>query len=160
MWVWEYDVIIKFGGYFVVDKDYGDIDVMVYDILCDIFYLIECKNINLVKNIKEMKIEMDEYFGCGDNFERDKKRVFVFKYLCCYCWVMEYINEVVKYIGVVVIFWVKLMMLIVIVILIFYFKREKILMLILNYFELKIKGVNLLDLCKELDLSVFDIWDF
>ena len=38
-----------------------------------------------------------------------------------------------------------------------YLKREKIPMSILNYPELKIKGVNLLDSCKEPDLSVLDI---
>ena len=102
MRVWEHDVTIKSGGYFAADKDYGDIDVMAYDTSRDILYLIECKNTNPAKNIKEMKTEMDEYLGRGDNPERDKKRALVLKHLRRHRWVTEHINEVAKHIGVAV----------------------------------------------------------
>lgn len=157
MRVWEHDVTIKSGGYFAADKDYGDIDVMAYDTSRDILYLIECKNTNPAKNIKEMKTEMDEYLGRGDNPERDKKRALVLKHLRRHRWVTEHINEVAKHIGVAVTPRVKSMMLTATVIPTSYLKREKIPMSILNYPELKIKGVNLLDSCKEPDLSVLDI---
>lgn len=157
MRVWEHDVTIKSGGYFTADKDYGDIDVMAYDTSRDILYLIECKNTNPAKNIKEMKTEMDEYLGRGDNPERDKKRALVLKHLRRHRWVTEHINEVAKRIGVAVTPRVKSMMLTATVIPTSYLKREKIPMSILNYPELKIKGVNLLYSCKEPDLSVLEI---
>jgi hypothetical protein len=114
-------------------------------------------NLKVRAYIKEMKTEMDEYLGRGDNPERDKKRALVLKHLRRHRWVTEHINEVAKHIGVAVTPRVKSMMLTATVIPTSYLKREKIPMSILNYPELKIKGVNLLDSCKEPDLSVLDI---
>ena len=157
MRVWEHDVTIKSGGYFSADKDYGDIDVMAYDTSSDILYLIECKNTNTAKNIKEMKTEMDEYLGRGDNPEKDKKRALVLKHLRRHRWVTEHINEVAKRIGLAVPPRVKSMMLTATVIPTSYLKREKTPMSILNYPELKIKGMDYLNSCKEPDLSVLEI---
>lgn len=157
MRVWEYDVTIKPEGYFSADKDYGDIDVMAYDTSRDILYLIECKNTNTAKNVKEMKTEMDEYLGRGDNPDSDKKKALVLKHLRRHRWITEHINEVAKRIGTTVIPQVKSMMLTATVIPTSYLKREKIPMSILNYPELKIKGMDYLDACKEPDLSVLKI---
>lgn len=157
MRVWEHDVTIKSGGYFSADKDYGDIDVMAYDTSSDILYLIECKNTNTARNIKEMKTEMDEYLGRGDNPEKDKKRALVLKHLRRHRWVTEHINEVAKRIGLAVPPRVKSMMLTATVIPTSYLKREKTPMSILNYPELKIKGMDYLNSCKEPDLSVLEI---
>ena len=157
MRVWKHDVTIKSGGYFAADKDYGDIDVMAYDISHNILYLIECKNTNPAKNVKEMKTEMDEYLGRGDNPERDKKKALVLKHLRRHRWVTEHIDDVAKRIGVADTPRVKSMMLTATVIPTSYLKREKSPMSILNYPELKIKGMDYLDSCKEPDLSVLEI---
>ena len=155
--VWKHDVTIKSGGYFAADKDYGDIDVMAYDISHNILYLIECKNTNPAKNVKEMKTEMDEYLGRGDNPKRDKKKALVLKHLRRHRWITEHINEVAERIGIADTPRVKSMMLTATVIPTSYLKREKTPMSILNYPELKIKGMDYLDSCKEPDLSVLEI---
>ena len=89
---------------------------------------------------------------------RETRRELLFLNICVViAGLTEHINEVAKHIGVAVTPRVKSMMLTATVIPTSYLKREKIPMSILNYPELKIKGVNLLDSCKEPDLSVLDI---
>ena len=130
---------------------------VIFDTSSDILYLIECKNTNTAKNIREMKTEMDEYLGRGDNPEKDKKKALVLKHLRRHRWVTEHINEVAKRIGLAVPPRVKSMMLTATVIPTSYLKREKTPMSILNYPELKIKGMDYLNSCKEPDLSVLEI---
>ena len=70
-------VKIKERGHLVADIDYGDIDVLAYDTTNNILYSIECKNTNTAKNIREMKNEMDEYLGRGEDPEKDMKKALV-----------------------------------------------------------------------------------
>ncbi|NMR33222.1 hypothetical protein HIO71_03255 [Chryseobacterium aquaticum] len=59
----DYEVEIDLKGHLVADKNYGDIDILVYDSKADTVYSLECKDTNKAKNIHEMKKEMDSYLG-------------------------------------------------------------------------------------------------
>ena len=152
--VWSHDVSMKPKGNLVTDKDYGDIDVMAYNPSKNILYSIECKNTNTAKNVREMKTEMDEYLGRGDNPEKDKKRALVLKHLRRHHWLKNNMEQVKNYLGVTKEPIIKSMMLTASVIPTSYLKKEKSPLSILNYQELKIKGLDYLDSSKEPDLSV------
>lgn len=154
--VWSHDVSMKPKGNLVTDKDYGDIDVMAYNPSTNILYSIECKNTNTAKNVREMKTEMDEYLGRGDNPEKDKKKALVLKHLRRHQWLINNVEQVKKFIGVTNIPTIKSMMLTASVIPTSYLKKEKSPLSILNYQELKIKGLDYLDSSKEPDLSVLN----
>lgn len=152
--VWSYDVKIKPKGNLVADDDYGDIDVLAYNETTNTLYSIECKNTNTAKNIREMKKEMDEYLGRGDNPEKDKKKALVLKHLRRHKWLIEHMDKVLSFIGVEKEPVIKSMMLTASVIPTSYLKKEKSPLSILNYQELKLKGLDYLDSSKEPDLSV------
>lgn len=59
----DYEVKIDTNGHLIADKNYGDIDVLVYNAKTNIVYCLECKDTNKAKNIHEMKKEMDNYLG-------------------------------------------------------------------------------------------------
>lgn len=152
--VWTHDVSIKPKGIFSADKDYGDIDVMAFDPSRNILYSIECKNTNTAKNVREMKTEMDSYLGRGDNPKTDKKRALVLKHLRRHQWLINNIEQVKTVLGITEAPTVKSMMLTAAVIPTSYLKREDTPLSILNYPELKVKGMNYLDSSKEPDVSV------
>lgn len=75
----ENEISIKPGGHINAEKDYGDIDVLAFDEVNKIIYLLECKDTEQAKNIHEMRNELDKYLGKGANgglidkhVERDK----------------------------------------------------------------------------------------
>jgi len=59
----DHEVKIDSKGHLVADKNYGDIDVLVYSTKTNTVYSLECKDTNKAKNIHEMKKEMDNYLG-------------------------------------------------------------------------------------------------
>ncbi len=153
--VWPHDVTMKQRGNFDAEDNYGDIDVLAYDTSRNILYSIECKNTNTAKNVKEMKTEMDEYLGRGINPEKDKKKALVLKHLRRHKWLQDNVDMVKKFVGVLseTEITIKSMMLTASVIPTSYLKKEESPLSILNYSELKLKGLEYLDSCKEPDVS-------
>lgn len=151
--VWPHDVSIKQNGNLTADMDYGDIDVLAYDSSRNIVYSIECKNTNTAKNVKEMKTEMDEYLGRGDNPEKDKRKALIFKHLRRHKWIMDNMLKVMNYIGASIEPTIKSMMLTASVIPTSYLKKEDSPLSILNYPELKKNGLAYLDSSKEPNVS-------
>lgn len=156
--VWSHDVTMKQRGNFDAEENYGDIDVLAYDTRRNILYSIECKNTNTAKNVKEMKTEMDEYLGRGFNPVKDKRKALVMKHLRRHKWLQDNVDMVKKYIGVAseTEMTIKSMMLTASVIPTSYLKKEESPLSILNYSELKLKGLEYLDSCKEPDVSALD----
>lgn len=152
--VWTRDVPIKPKSILDADKDYGDIDVMAYNPATNVLYSIECKNTNTAKNVREMKTEMDSYLGRGENPETDKKRALVLKHLRRHQWLVNNMEQVKTVIGATEAPTVKSMMLTAAVIPTSYLKREETPLSILNFPELKLKGLAYLDSCKEPEVSV------
>lgn len=154
--VWPHDISIKQKGNLVADNDYGDIDVMAYDTKRNILYSIECKNTNTAKNIREMKTEMDEYLGRGENPEKDKTKALVLKHLRRHKWLIGNLAQIMSFIGIEKEPMVKSMMLTAAVIPTSYLKKEATPLSILNYRELKQQGIAYLDTSKDPDLSVIE----
>lgn len=152
--VWTHDVQIKPKSILDSDKDYGDIDVMAYNPATNVLYSIECKNTNTAKNVREMKTEMDSYLGRGENPEIDKKRALVLKHLRRHQWLVNNIEQVKSVVGATETPSVKSMMLTAAVIPTSYLKRGITPLSILNFPELKLKGLAYLDSSKEPDMSV------
>ena len=155
--VWPHDVTIKTNGNLKVatkNTDYGDIDVLAYHPVKNILYSIECKNTTTAKNIREMKKEMDDYLGRGDGSGKDK--ALVLKHLRRHKWILDNIEQVKKYIGITKKPEVKSMMLTATVIPTSYLKKDETPLSILNYPELKQKGLEYLDSCKEPIISKDD----
>ena len=152
--VWPHDVPIKPKSILDADKDYGDIDVMAYMPSTNVLYSIECKNTNTAKNVSEMKTEMDSYLGRGENPEIDKKRALVLKHLRRHQWLVNNIEQVKSVVGATEAPSVKSMMLTAAVIPTSYLKRGNTPLSILNFPELKLKGLAYLDSSKEPDMSV------
>ena len=147
--VWDYDVSIKPKGNLVADADYGDIDVLAFDEARNVVYSIECKNTNTAKNVRDMKKEMDDYLGRGDNPERDKKKALVLKHLRRHKWLTENIESVRKFIVAESNPVVKSMMMTSEVIPTSYLRKEVTPLSILNFQDLKRKGLEYLDDVKE-----------
>ena len=152
--VWPHDMPIKPKSILDADKDYGDIDVMAYMPSTNVLYSIECKNTNTAKNVSEMKTEMDSYLGRGENPEIDKKRALVLKHLRRHQWLVNNIEQVKSVVGATEAPSVKSMMLTAAVIPTSYLKRGNTPLSILNFPELKLKGLAYLDSSKEPDMSV------
>ena len=147
--VWSYDVKIKERGHLVADTDYGDIDVLAYDTTNNILYSIECKNTNTAKNIREMKNEMDEYLGRGEDPEKDMKKALVLKHLRRHKWLIEHIDQVTAFIGARKKPIIKSMMLTSEVIPTSYLRKEETPLSILNYGKLKKGGLAYLNTSKK-----------
>ena len=149
---------IKQRGNFNADDNYGDIDVLAYDTNRNILYSIECKDTNTAKNVKEMKTEMDEYLGRGTNPEKDKKKALVLKHLRRHKWLQDNVEQVKKYVGASsgIELTIKSLMLTASVIPTSYLKKEECPLSILNYSELKLKGLDYLDSCRNPDISILE----
>lgn len=91
------DVQIKNDYPFYTDKDYGDVDVLAFDKRTKIAYGIECKDTIMAKNIRQMKMEIDKFFG---REEKDKKRAWVVKHLGRHVWLNNHKEELAKYLNV------------------------------------------------------------
>lgn len=147
--IWSHDVSIKPKGNLVAKEDLGDIDVLAYDRSKNVVYLIECKNTNTAKNVREMKKEMDDYLGRGDNPEKDKKKALVLKHLRRHKWAVDNINQIKDFVGATGNTIIKSMMLTSEVIPTSYLKKEETPLSILNFQELKHKGIEYLNKVKE-----------
>lgn len=151
--IWPYDVTMKHTGALVTPEDYGDIDVMAYDKETNVLYSIECKNTNTAKNAREMKKEMDDYLGRGENHEKDKKKALVFKHLRRHKWLVENIDKVKEFAQLSSNPLVKSVMLTSEVIPTSYLRKEDTPLEILNFQELKRKGVEYLYGAKDANLQ-------
>lgn len=154
--VWPHDVSMKARGNLKteVNTDYGDIDVLAYNTATNTLYSIECKNTNTAKNVREMKKEMDDYLGRGDNPEKDKKKALVLKHLRRHQWLLNNIEQVKSYVGVTETPTIRSMMLTAAVIPTSYLKIEDTPLSILNFPDLKLKGLEYLDSSKEPDVEI------
>ena len=99
-----------------------------------------------------MKKETDDYLGRGDNHEKDKKKVFVFKPICRHKWLVENIDKVKEFAGLSSNPVVKSMMLTYEVIPTSNLRKEDTPLAILNFQKLNRKGVEYLYSAKEADL--------
>lgn len=151
--VWPFDVGIKPKGNLVANEDLGDIDVLAYDNSKHILYSIECKNTNTAKNVWEMKKEMDDYLGRGDNPKKDQEKALVFKHLRRHKWLIEHIDAVKSFVGSDDSIEVKSMLLTSEVIPTSYLRKESLPISILNVSELKENGRPYLDTCMAADIS-------
>lgn len=143
--VWDYDVSIKPKGNLAADDDYGDIDVLAYDEKRNVVYAIECKNTNTAKNVREMKKEMDDYLGRGENPEKDKKKALVLKHLRRHQWLTNHLGDVASFVGVSSRPVIKSVMLTSEVIPTSYLRRDDTPLPILNFQEMKVKGWGVLE---------------
>ncbi|MBO4417509.1 MAG: hypothetical protein J5801_05275, partial [Bacteroidales bacterium] len=114
----------------------------------------ECKNTNTAKNVWEMKKEMDDYLGRGDNPKKDQKKALVFKHLRRHKWLIEHIDVVKAFVGSEDSIEVKSMLLTSEVIPTSYLRKESLPLSILNVFELKEKGLPYLDTCMAADTAM------
>ena len=154
--VWPHDVSIKHRGNLVTQngEDLGDIDVLAIDMSRNILYSIECKNTHTAKNVREMKKEIDDYLGRGDNPEKDQKKALVLKHLRRHRWIVDNIEQVMSYAGLAETPVVKSMMLTASVIPTSYLKKMSSPLSILNFPELTKKGLDYLDSCMEPEMRV------
>lgn len=143
--VWDFDVSMKPKGAFVTPEDYGDIDVLAYDSDRNVVYAIECKNTNTARNVRQMKKEMDDYLGRGDNPEKDKKKALVQKHLRRHIWLTEHLETVGEFVGSETAPTVKSIMMTSEVIPTSYLRKEDTPLPILNFQELKRGGVEYLN---------------
>ena len=139
--VWKYDVSMKPRGAFATAEDLGDIDVLAYDNIKNVVYSIECKNTNTAKNVREMKKEMDDYLGRTGK----EKKSLVMKHLRRHKWMIDNIEKVKDFIGAKTNPIVKSMMLTSEVIPTSYLRKKDTPLSILNFQELKMKGIEYLD---------------
>ena len=135
--VWGHDISMKPKGNLKASNDLGDIDVLAYDSITNVVYSIECKNTNTAKNVREMKKEMDDYLGRDEK----KKGALVLKHLNRHKWLLDNIDKVRDFVGAKTNPIVKSMMLTSEVIPTSYLRKEETPLSILNFQELKRKGV-------------------
>ena len=157
--VWPHDISIKPQGNLNVNTEnvnYGDIDVLAYDSKNNVLYSIECKNTNSAKNVKEMKTEMDEYLGRGENIKKDHKKALVLKHLRRHKWIVNNLEQVKSFIGTTSNPIIKSMLLTSTVIPTSYLKKEESPLSILNFPDLKLKGLGYLNSCKDPDVSILE----
>ena len=157
--VWSHDISIKPQGNLNVNTEnvnYGDIDVLAFDSKNNILYSIECKNTNSAKNVKEMKTEMDEYLGRGENIKKDHKKALVLKHLRRHKWIVNNLEQVKNFIGTESYPIVKSLLLTSAVIPTSYLKKEESPLSILNFPDLKLKGLEYLNSCKDPDVSILE----
>lgn len=148
--VWPYDVTIKPKGALKASDDLGDIDVLAYDDINHVLYSIECKNTNTAKNVREMKKEMDDYLGRGDNPETDKKKALVLKHLRRHHWLKDNSEQLKTFIGTESEICIKSMMLTSEVIPTSYLRKEDTPLSILNFQGLKKGGIAYLNNVKDM----------
>lgn len=139
--IWDYDVPIKPKGTFAASEDLGDIDVFAYDVTKNVVYSIECKNTNTAKNVREMKKEMDDYLGRDGT----KKTALVMKHLRRHKWMMDNIEIIRDFVDAKTNPTVKSIMLTSQVIPTSYLRKEDTPLSILNFQELRRKGVEYLE---------------
>ncbi len=142
--VWEYDIQMKPKGTLATLEDLGDIDVFAYDDLRNVVYSLECKNTNTAKNVREMKKEMDDYLGRDGK----TKNALVMKHLRRHKWMADNIVIIKDFVGAKANPVIKSMLLTSEVIPTSYLRKEDTPLSILNFQELKRKGVKYLDEAK------------
>lgn len=147
--VWPRDVSMKPKGILSTSTDLGDIDILAYDEEANIVFSVECKNTNTAKNVREMKKEMDDYLGRGENQEKDSKKALVLKHLRRHQWLKQNTQKVKDLVGAVTEPEIKSMILTSEVIPTSYLRKEDTPLSILNYQELKTGGVEYLNRAKE-----------
>lgn len=136
--VWDYEVKIAPRGHFNAEKNYGDIDVLAYDEHNRILYSIECKDTEKARNIREMKAELDKYFGrIGE-----KKKGYIQKHLDRHKWLSEHQGQVKQFIEAKDDIKIVSFLLTSEVIPLAYISKVKSPLPILNYNDLKIKGTS------------------
>jgi hypothetical protein len=90
----DYEVTISSDGHLKADKNYGDIDILVYNKNTKTILSLECKDTNKAKNIHEMKKEMDNYLG------RDRKKGMIQKHLTRHNWLNQHIQDVCTFLNI------------------------------------------------------------
>ena len=83
--VWNWEVTIAVDGNLKAEKNYGDIDVLAYDSDKKILFSIECKKTEKARNVREMKTELDKYFGKPEI----NKKGYIEKHVERHQWLMK-----------------------------------------------------------------------
>ncbi|MDR1653397.1 MAG: SEC-C domain-containing protein [Prevotellaceae bacterium] len=139
----DYEVKIETNGHLVADKNYGDIDVLVYNIKTNTVYSLECKDTNKAKNIHEMKKEMDNYLG------REGQKGMIQKHVERHNWLNANKDKLCAFLKIDKEPKVASFMLTSEVIPMTYIKAETLPLPTISFQDLKDKGINLLDLTSE-----------
>ena len=136
--VLDYEVKISIDGPLKADKNYGDIDILVYDKKAKIILSLECKDTDKAKNIHEMKKEMDNYLG------REGGKGMVQKHLARHDWLQENKQQLCNLLKIDVIKDIRSFMLTSEIIPTSYIKAEELPLPIVAFPDLRQKGMNLL----------------
>jgi len=134
----DYEVKISQDGHLVADKNYGDIDILVYHKKTNTILSLECKDTIKAKNIHEMKKEMDSYLG------RDGGSGMIKKHLDRDMWLNNNKEKICKFLKIDTNLTVKSYMVTSEVIPTIYIKAEALPMPIIAFPDLKRDGLKLL----------------
>ena len=93
--VWNWEVKIDINGNLKADKNYGDIDVLAYDSVNKVLFAIECKKTEKARNVREMKTELDKYFGKPET----NKKGYIEKHIVRHQWLNANKATVADFIG-------------------------------------------------------------
>lgn len=136
----DYEVEIDIKGHLVADKNYGDIDILVYNIKTKTIYSLECKDTNKAKNIHEIKKEMDNYLG------REGQKGMIQKHVERHNWLLTNKDKLTLFLKINKEPKITSFMLTSEVIPMSYIKSEALSLPILSFPELKEKGIKYLEL--------------
>jgi hypothetical protein len=139
----DYEVKIDTNGHLLADKNYGDIDVLVYNTKVNTVYSLECKDTNKAKNIHEMKKEMDSYLG------RDGQKGMIQKHVERHNWLSANKGKLSTFLNIDKEPKVASFMLTSEVIPMTYIKAEALPLPTISFPDLKDNGIKLLDLTSE-----------
>lgn len=136
----DYEVKIDKNGHLGADKNYGDIDVLVYNKKTNTVYSLECKDTNKAKNIHEMKKEMDNYLG------REGQKGMIQKHVERHNWLIANKDKLSTFLKIINEPKVVSFMLTSEVIPMLYIKAEALSLPIISFPDLKNEGIKLFEL--------------
>jgi hypothetical protein len=139
----DYEVKIDKRGHLLAEKNYGDVDILVYNTETNIVYSLECKDTIKAKNIHEMKKEMDNYLG------REGQKGMVQKHVERHYWLNANKEKICTFLNIDTVTKVASFMLTSEVIPTTYIKAESLPLPIISFPALKEYGTILLDTTNE-----------
>jgi hypothetical protein len=135
----DHEVKIAPNEHLKADKDYGDIDILVYNKNTKTVISLECKNTTKAKNIHEMKTEMDNYLG------RDGQQGMIQKHLARHNWLKQHMQDVRIFLNTKETVQIKSYILTSEVIPTTYIKSQELSLPILSYYSLKKEGLKIFE---------------
>lgn len=137
--VFDHEIKIAPDGHLKADKNYGDIDILVYNKNTKTVLSLECKNTNKAKNMHEMKKEMDNYLG------REGQKGMVQKHLDRHNWLNQHVQKVCAFLNIEEIVQIKSYILTSEVIPTTYIRSQDLFLPIISFSELKREGLRVFD---------------